>query len=110
MRQFFTATGAIVLVLAAGLLSNGIAELQESGLIGNLGTRPWDTDAFLSLTTTLGKFLHTLMGYDSAPTWGQIVLYWTYLTLGLFAFLRGSLFRRLTRWSAAPEGEALVRP
>ncbi len=89
LRQFFTATGVIVIVIAAGLLSNGIAELQESGFISNLGTRPWDTDAFLSQTTTLGKFLHTLVGYDSAPTWGQIVLYWSYLIAGVSAFVFG---------------------
>ena len=89
LRQFFTATGLVVLLIAAGLVSNGIAELQESGIIGNLGARPWDTDAFISQTTTLGKFLHTLIGYDSAPTWGQIILYWSYLVGGLGAFVLG---------------------
>ena len=89
LRQFFTVTGIVVLVIAAGLVSTGIAELQESGVIGNLGSRPWDTDAMLSQTTTLGKFLHTLIGYDSAPTWGQIVLYWSYLLGGLSAFVFG---------------------
>jgi high-affinity iron transporter len=89
MRQFFTATALVVIVLAAGMLTNGIAELQESGLIANLGMRPWDTDSFISTTTTFGKFLHTLLGYDSAPTWGQIFLYWSYLLLTLTAFVTG---------------------
>ena len=89
LRQFFTVTGLVVLVIAAGLISTGIAELQNSGVISNLGTRPWDTDAFLSQATTLGKFLHTLIGYDSAPTWGQIILYWSYLIVGLSAFVFG---------------------
>ncbi|HLF71985.1 MAG TPA: FTR1 family protein [Dehalococcoidia bacterium] len=88
MRQFFTVSGILVLIIAAGLLSNGIAELQESGLF-HLGSRPWDTDSTLSQTTTLGKFLHTLIGYDSAPTWGQIILYWGFLAGGLSAFLSG---------------------
>lgn len=89
IRGFFRVTGVFVLILAAGLLSNGIAELQASGLIDNLGARPWDMDALLSLTTTTGKFLHTLFGYDPAPTWGQIVLFWGYLGIGLTAFLAG---------------------
>jgi high-affinity iron transporter len=100
LRAFFTATGFIVLVLAAGLVSNGIAELQESGIISNLGARPWDTDALISQTTTLGKFLHTLLGYDSAPTWGQIILYWTYLIAGLGAFALGIGTRRPRRATA----------
>jgi high-affinity iron transporter len=89
LRQFFTVTGLVVLIIAAGLISTGIAELQNSGVIGNLGARPWDTDAFLSQATTLGKFLHTLVGYDSAPTWGQVILYWAYLIAGLGAFVFG---------------------
>ena len=107
LRQFFTATGLIVLVIAAGLLSNGVAELQESGIIGNLGARPWDTDAFISLTTTLGKFLHTLIGYDSAPTWGQIILYWSYLIAGLGAFVVGVGVPRSTR-VREPQGQPAV--
>lgn len=94
MRRFFTISGIVVIVIAAGLVSTGIAELQESGVIGNLGARPWDTDATLSMTTTLGKFLHTLIGYDSAPTWGQIVLYWGYLAGGLGAFVFGAGLHR----------------
>ncbi len=89
IRQFFTITGVVVLVIGAGLLSNGIAALQVSGVISNLGARPWDTNALLSITTTGGKFLHTLLGYDPAPTWGQIVLFWAYLAVGLTTFLAG---------------------
>ena len=89
MRQFFTVSGMVVIIIAAGLLSNGLADLQESQIFGNLGARPWDTDSTLSLTTTMGKFLHTLLGYDSAPTWSQIIAYWSYLILGLGAFALG---------------------
>jgi high-affinity iron transporter len=88
MRQFFTVTGIAVIILAAGLVSNGLAEIHEAGLI-DLGSRPWDTDAIIAGTSTLGRFLHTFLGYDSAPAWGQIVSYWVYLTAGLGAFFAG---------------------
>ncbi|MEZ4503299.1 MAG: FTR1 family protein [Dehalococcoidia bacterium] len=87
LRQFFTVSGIAVLVIAAGMVSNGIAELQESGFIANLGSRPWDTDSWLSLTDASGKFFHTLLGYDPAPTWGQIALFWGYLVSGVAFFL-----------------------
>ena len=102
MRQFFTVTGAVVLVLAAGLLTNGIGALQTAGVIGNLGARPWDTDSIVSMASTGGQFLHTLIGYDSAPTWGQIVLYWAYLLAGLTAFVGGL--------GARPAGRPAGRP
>lgn len=91
IRQFFGVTGIVVLVMAAGLASNGLGALRASGLVGTLGGgRPWDTDAVLSLTSTGGQFLHTLIGYDSAPTWGQLIVFWTYLLVGVGAFLRGT--------------------
>lgn len=87
LKPFFTISGVVVIVLAAGLASNGLAHLHESGLLANLGARPWDTDAFISSTSTLGQFLNTLLGYDSAPAVAQIVLYWSYLIGVVAAFL-----------------------
>ncbi len=87
LRQFFAASGVVVVILGAGLVSNGLAELMESGLIPRLGPRPWDTDGLLPSTSVLGRFLHTLVGYDSAPTVGQIVAYFTYLLSCLWALL-----------------------
>lgn len=86
LRSFFLVSGIAVVILAAGLLTNGLAELQESGLIGNLGPRPWDTDGFIASTSTLGQLLHTLVGYDPSPTLGQIVGYLAYLGIGLGLF------------------------
>lgn len=85
IRQFFTITGVMVLVIAAGLLSNGLAELHEAQLIASLGSRPWDTNAILPMSSTVGRLLHALVGYDPVPMWGQIVLFWTYLLGGLIA-------------------------
>jgi high-affinity iron transporter len=109
LKQFFSITGVVVLVLAAGLISNGIAHLHEAGVLENIGARPWDTDSFISITSNLGKFLNTLLGYDSAPSILQIVLYWTYLIVAVVAyaflpFRRPSWTRRLSRHnvSAAP--------
>ena len=49
--------------------------------------RPWDTDTLIASTSTIGKFLNTLLGYDSAPALLQIALYWTYLLSVTAAFL-----------------------
>lgn len=107
MKQFFTVTAILVIFIAAGMLSNGLGNLQESQVLGNLGSRPWDTDATLSLTTTAGKFLHTLVGYDSAPTWSQIIGYWSYLALSLGAFAVGVGSKRPSR---APQTASQTSP
>ncbi len=102
LKPFFTISGVVVIVLAAGLASNGIAHLHESGLFSNIGVRPWDTDTLIASTSTLGQFLNTLLGYDSAPALAQIVLYWTYLLGVAAAFLLLPVAPRPRRPAAKP--------
>ena len=87
MKQFFLVSGIAVIVLAAGLLSNGLTELYHAGIIADLGSRPWDTESALPMTSTLGKFLHTILGYDSAPAIGQIAAFWGYTLLALGGYV-----------------------
>lgn len=87
LRQFFFASAVALMILAAGMLSNALMELQEAALLRELGPRPWDTESIISATSDLGKFLHTILGYDSAPTLAQITLYWGYLVIILSAYL-----------------------
>lgn len=87
LRQFFFASAVALMVLAAGMLSNALMELQEAALLRGLGPRPWDTESIISATSDLGRFLHTIVGYDSAPTLAQITLYWGYLVIILSAYL-----------------------
>ncbi|HLC28006.1 MAG TPA: FTR1 family protein [Dehalococcoidia bacterium] len=87
LRQFFFASAVALMVLAAGMLSNALMELQEAALLSELGPRPWDTESIISATSDLGKFLHTILGYDSAPTLAQITLYWAYLAAVLSVYV-----------------------
>jgi len=87
LKQFFLASGIVVIVLAAGLLSNGLTALQEAAIIKELGSRPWDFESWLSMTSTLGKFLNTVLGYDAQPAMAQIVFYWGYVVAALGAYL-----------------------
>ncbi|MBI2724296.1 MAG: FTR1 family protein [Chloroflexi bacterium] len=87
LRQFFLVSGVVVIILAAGLLSNGLAALQAAGVIDTLGTRPWDTEATISMSSSFGKFLNTVLGYDSAPAVWQIIPYWAYVTVVAGAYV-----------------------
>lgn len=87
LKQFFAVSGVVVVVLGAGLLSNGLSALAVSGVIPRIGPRPWDMDGLLPVTSITGHFLHTLLGYDPAPSVGQIVAYFGYLLTCLWALL-----------------------
>jgi len=100
LRQFFLGSGVVVIVLAAGLLSNGLGALHEAAVLTDLGSRPWDTEAQIAMSSTMGKFLHTVLGYDSAPAMAQIGAYWAYLVpvLAVFVLLpvsKAPVIRRL---------------
>lgn len=87
MKLFFQVSGVAIIFIAAGMLATSVVKLYEAAIITDLGSRPWDTESFISITSDLGKFLNTLVGYDSAPSMLQIGLYWSYLLAALGAFL-----------------------
>jgi high-affinity iron transporter len=103
LKPFFLVTGLVLIVLAAGLLANSVVKLYEAAIITDLGNRPWDTESFISITSTTGKFLNTLLGYDSAPSMLQIGLYWSYLLVAAVTFITLPRLKRRGPRTAAAE-------
>jgi high-affinity iron transporter len=78
LRRFFTITGVVLIFVSAGLVSYGIAEFTEAGL---LPATPvvFDLSATLPESGLLGSLLVGLFGYTAAPTALQVVGYLGYL-------------------------------
>ena len=85
LRHFFTATGAIVLLLAAGLAAGAAGYLTQAGLLPALADQAWDTSAILDMDSFGGRVLHVLVGYYDRPTGMQLLFYGA--TLSSIAFL-----------------------
>jgi len=79
MRLFFTATGVLVLLLAAGMASQAAHFLIQADLLPSLTAPLWDTSAVLPENKLPGMLLHSLIGYDSRPAGMQIIFYLTAL-------------------------------
>ncbi len=75
LRWFFTATGIMVLLLAAGLASQAARFLIQADLLPSLAAPLWDTSALLPEDGVPGMLLHSLVGYDSRPDGMQLVFY-----------------------------------
>jgi len=75
MRWFFTVTGILVLLLAAGLASQAAHYLIQADLLPSLASPIWDTSAVLPENKLPGMLLHSLIGYDSRPAGMQLVFY-----------------------------------
>ena len=88
LRQFFTVTGVLLIVFAAGLLAHGIHEFQEAGVLPQTIEHVWNTNGVVSEDSTPGEFLTTLFGYNGDPSLLEVVAWATYLVAALGFFLR----------------------
>ncbi|MGA8863722.1 MAG: FTR1 family protein [Gallionella sp.] len=79
MRWFFTTTGILVLLLAAGMASQAANFLIQADLLPTLASPLWDTSSVLPESGLPGMVLHGLIGYDSRPSGMQFVFYVTAL-------------------------------
>ena len=93
LRQFFTVTGTLLIVFAAGLLAHGIHEFQEADVLPTTIEHVWDTNGIVDEDSTAGEFLTTLFGYNGDPSLLEVVAWASFVVLALAFFLRP-----LVRW------------
>lgn len=83
LRWFFSVTGILVLLLAAGMASQAAHFLIQADLLPSLAAPIWDTSAMLPENKLPGMLLHSLIGYDSRPAGMQLIFYAaTLVTIG----------------------------
>jgi high-affinity iron transporter len=78
LGHFFGITTAFIMLLAAGLLSNGVGRLQGLGFLP-LSDPLWNTSRLLSDGSVAGGFLSGLVGYRAQPTLPEVFAYVAYL-------------------------------
>ena len=79
LRWFFSVTGILVLLLAAGMASQAAHFLIQADLLPSLAAPVWDTSAILPENKLPGMLLQSLIGYDSRPAGMQIIFYFSAL-------------------------------
>jgi high-affinity iron transporter len=92
LATFFRWTGVALIFIAAGLVSVGVHELIEIGVI------PFGTQMLFDLSGVLphsadggnvfGQFLRALFGYSATPEVTTFVVWLSYIVVVLFLFLR----------------------
>jgi high-affinity iron transporter len=91
MRHLFTVTNVMILLLTAGLAAQAAGFLVQADVVPSLGGPMWDTSAFLSEDSLVGKVLHSLIGYQARPEGIQVLAYVIVLaTLALLSFMTAS--------------------
>jgi high-affinity iron transporter len=104
MRAFFTVTGLVLIVFAAGLVAKTVLFLQTAGDVGSFnlnGVYDLTTHRWLTQQTEEGKFLAAMFGWDPRPSIEQVVA-WTAFVLPVTGlFLRPSVARGIPSRAAA---------
>lgn len=94
IRHFFSATNALLVLLAAGLASSAAGKLVQADVLPTLVDPLWDSSWLLTDESVVGNMLHVLVGYTAQPSGIQMVFYAATVVLLLIGM-------RLSR-SAAP--------
>ena len=74
-RHLFAVTTWLVILLAAGMASQGAGFLVQADIVPALGDAVWNTSFLLTDSSILGKALHALVGYTAEPEGIQLVAY-----------------------------------
>lgn len=85
---FFRATGMLLIVVAAGILSYGIRALQTAGWLPGLGTTAFDLSDRFDLSSWYGAVLQGIFNFRPDPTVLQALAWALYVSVVLVLFLR----------------------
>jgi high-affinity iron transporter len=88
LRSFFKITGAILIVVAAGLFAYSVHELQEAGWFPFLEAHAYDVSATLPDDEGIGAVLRGLVGFNADPGVLEVLAWITYLVVVGALYLR----------------------
>ncbi|SDY73284.1 high-affinity iron transporter [Modestobacter sp. DSM 44400] len=88
LAKFFRWTGAVLIVVAAGVLSYGVHDLQEAAILPGLGSLAFDVSGAVPPDSWYGTLLRGTVNFTPATTWLQAIAWLAYIVPVFVLFLR----------------------
>lgn len=88
LSRFFLWTGALLIVVAAGVLAYGVHDLQEAGILPGLNSLAFDVSRAVPPDSWYGTLLKGTLNFSPETTWLQAVVWVVYVVPVLTLFLR----------------------
>lgn len=101
LSRFFTWTGAALIVIAGGVLSYGVHDLQEARLLPGLHSLAFDISAAVPPSSWYGTLLKGTLNFSPATTWLEAAAWLVYVLPVLFLYLR-------THFTSVPPGRTMA--
>jgi len=92
LRTFFRVTGVVLVLFAAGLVTHGLHEFIEAGVLSG-GPELFDLTRTLPDSEGAGAILRSLLGYSADPTLIEGLAYAGYLVLAIVLWRTGIIGR-----------------
>jgi high-affinity iron transporter len=89
LTKFFTATGAVLIVIAAGVLGYGLRDLQEGGVLPGKGAYAVDLSGSVDAGSWYSTLVQGVFNLTPTMTWLQVAAYVIYLAVVMTLFVRG---------------------
>ena len=90
LTRFFTWTGAFLVVVAAGVLSYGVHDLQEAGILPGLRNLAFDVSDVIEPGSWYAATLKGVLNFSPATTWLEAAVWTLYLVPVMTLFLVGA--------------------
>jgi high-affinity iron transporter len=88
LSAFFAWSGGFLILVAAGVLSYGVHDLQEAGILPGLNSLAFDVSGVIPPDSWLGTFLKGTVNFSPATTWLELGAWLAYFVPTMFLFLR----------------------
>ncbi|GHF20038.1 iron uptake transporter permease EfeU [Streptomyces morookaense] len=106
LTKFFTATGVVLIVIAAGVLGYGLRDLQEGGVLPGKAAFAFDLSQNIDAGSWYGTLVQGVFNLTPSMTWLQVVAYVAYLAVVMTLFVRGVRGTRPAKAGAEAKTEA----
>jgi high-affinity iron transporter len=94
LSRFFTWTGALLVLVAAGVLSYGVHDLQEGGVLPGIRSVAYDVSAAVPIDSWYGTLLKGIFNFSPAATWLEVTVWVVYVAVVGTCFVLALRHRR----------------